>query len=269
MNIIVCIKQVPSTEAAPRPSPRPPFIDTTGLSWVINPFDEYAIEEALRIKERQGKGEVTAITLGPESAKEALMCALAMGADRALHIIGETHLGMDSYATAYLLCQAIKGRLFAGSGPVTFDLILCGKEAVDDQNGAVGTQLAELLDIPHAAVITRLSVDATGKVVVHRQIEGGTEVLECPLPALFTCQKGLNEPRYPSLPGIMKAKKKPYEVVPATGLAPQEVWGPGARVSVKEVSLLPTRKVGRKLQAGAAEMVEDLVKFIREEVRII
>ncbi|HHT9131478.1 MAG TPA: electron transfer flavoprotein subunit beta/FixA family protein [Candidatus Tripitaka californicus] len=261
MNIVVCIKQVPSTEAAPRPSPKPPFIDTTGLSWVINPFDEYAIEEAIRIKERQGKGEVTVITLGPESAKEALMGALAMGADRALHIIGETHLGVDSYATAYLLCQAIKGR--------PFDLILCGKEAVDDQNGAVGIQLAELLNIPHVAVITRLSVDAAGKAVIHRQIEGGTEVLECQLPALLTCQKGLNEPRYPSLPGIMKAKNKPYEAVPATGLAPQEVWGPGARVSVKEVSLLPTRKVGRKLQGGAAEMVEDLVKFIREGVSII
>ncbi|HHT9158130.1 MAG TPA: electron transfer flavoprotein subunit beta/FixA family protein, partial [Candidatus Tripitaka californicus] len=160
MNIVVCIKQVPSTEAAPRPSPKPPFIDTTGLSWVINPFDEYAIEEAIRIKERQGKGEVTVITLGPESAKEALMGALAMGADRALHIIGETHLGVDSYATAYLLCQAIKGR--------PFDLILCGKEAVDDQNGAVGIQLAELLNIPHVAVITRLSVDAAGKAVIHR-----------------------------------------------------------------------------------------------------
>ncbi|MFN3467896.1 MAG: electron transfer flavoprotein subunit beta/FixA family protein [Candidatus Brocadiales bacterium] len=270
MNIIVCIKQVPSTESAPRPSPGPPFIDARGLSWVINPFDEYAIEEAIRIKEGLGEGEVTVVSLGPESTKEALMGALAMGADRAIHIIGETHLGVDSYTTAYLLFQAIKGR--------PFDLILCGKEAVDDQNGAVGIQLAEFLDIPHVAVITRLHVDAAGKAVAHRQIEGGTEVLECTLPALFTCQKGLNEPRYPSLPGIMRAKKKPYETVSVADIAPQEIQRPeaspapywyGARLSVKEVALLPPRKGGRKLRAGVTEMVKDLMRFLQEEAKVI
>lgn len=228
---------------------------------MINPFDEYAVEEAIRIKEGLGKGAVTVVSLGPESTKETLMGALAMGADRALHIIGETHLGVDSYLTAFLLSQAIKGR--------PFDVILCGKEAVDDQNGAVGIQLAELLNIPHAAVITKLHVDAAGKATAHRQIEGGTEILECTLPALFTCQKGLNEPRYPSLPGIMKAKKKPYETVSVTDIAPQEIRRLEARLSVKEIALLTARKGGRKLQAGVTEMVEGLTRFLQEEAKTI
>lgn len=261
MNIIVCIKQVPSTEAPIRPHAGPPFIDTEGLSWVINPFDEYAVEEAIRIKERLGKGEITVISLGPESAREALLSALAMGADRALHIIGESHLGVDSYATAFLLWQAIKKR--------PFDIILCGKESIDDQNGAVGIQLAEFLDIPHVAVITRLDLDATGGTSAHRQIEGGTEVLDCPLPALFTCQKGLNEPRYPSLPGIMGAKKKPFKTVSTTNLASEEIWRPEARLLVKNLSPLPSRKAGKKLQAQAPEMIENLIKFLHEEVKII
>ncbi len=256
MHIIACIKQVPSTESTPRPTPGPPFIDTAGLSWVMNPFDEYAVEEAIRIKERMGKGEITVICLGPESAKEALLSALAMGADRALHIVGESHLGVDSHATAFLLHQVIKGR--------PFDIILCGKEAIDDQNGAVGIQLAEFLDVPHVAVVTKLDINDAGKATAHRQIEGGMEVLECPLPALFTCQKGLNEPRYPSLPGIMRAKKKPFETILAADLTPQE-----ARVSVKDLSPLPPRKAGRKLQTGTAEMAEDLFRFLQGEARVI
>ena len=261
VNIIVCVKQVPSTETTPRPRPEPPFIDTGGLTWVVNPFDEYAIEEAIRIKERQGRGEITVVSFGPTLAREVLLGALAMGADKALHILGETHLGIDSYAIAFLLAQAIKGR--------PFDIILCGKEAVDDQNGAVGIELAELLNIPHVPVITKLEIDATGMATAHRQIEGGTEILECPLPALFTCQKGLNLPRYPSLPGIMRAKKKPYEIVSATDLSPQKISKSEVRVSVKDLSFLPSRKAGRKLQASAAEMVEELMKFLHEETKII
>jgi electron transfer flavoprotein beta subunit len=263
MNIFVCVKQVPSTESTPKPTPKPPFIDTTGLSLIMNPFDEYAVEEAIRIKERldkvasgglPSKGEITVLSLGPEQAKESLMAALAMGADRAIHIKGESHLGVDSYAAAFLLSQAIKGH--------PFDIILCGKEAVDDQNGAVGIQLAELLNIPHVAVITRLDIDAPArKATAHRQIEGGTEVVECPLPALFTCQKGLNEPRYPTLPGIMGAKKKPYIVISAVELE--------TKVSPKEVSPLPQRKAGRKIQTSITEMVEDLAKFLHEEAKII
>jgi electron transfer flavoprotein beta subunit len=244
----------------------------------MNPFDEYAVEEAIRIKERLGKGEVTVITLGPESAKEVLLTALAMGADKALHIKGENHLGVDSYTTAFLLSEAIKGRFlagsspatFIGSGPATFDVILCGKEATDDQNGAVGIQLAELLDIPHVAVITKLEVDATGRAIAYRQIEGGTEIVECTLPALFTCQKGINDPRYPALPGIMRAKRKPYETVSATDLASVEIWkSVSGRLLVKDLAPLPTRKAGRKLQGQTSEMVEELVKFLREEVKLI
>ncbi len=261
MNIIVCIKQVPSTETAPRPCPDPPYIEAEGVTWVMNPFDEFAVEEAVRVKERLGKGEITVVSYGPERTKEAFMRALAMGADRALHILGETDVGVDSYITASVLFQVIK--------KCQTDLILCGKEAVDDQSGAVGIQLAELLNIPHGAGITKLNIDTLGKATVHKPIEGGVEVLECPLPALFTCHKGLNEPRYPSLPGIMGAKKKPYETIPVTEIAPKEVLRLDNRLTIKDLTVISRKRVCKKLQTAEEEMAKSLIAFLHEEVKII
>lgn len=254
MKIIVCLRQVPSVESPIKPLPTPPFIDTTSISYTTNPFDEFAVEEAVRIKERLGSGEVTCLTLGPEGAGQILLNALAMGADKAIHIQEEA-IPEDSYQVSYLLVEVIKG--------LPFDIILCGKEAIDDRQGAVGIELAEHLNLPHVAVITKLDIDSASKrATAQRQIEGGKEVVECTLPAVFTCHKGLNEPRYPSLPGIMKAGKKPY----------QEVRGltrPEPRLSLKGIESLPPRKPGRKLEGEAAQVTEELIRLLREEAKVI
>lgn len=264
MNILVCIRQVPSIESPLRPIPSPPFIDIESVSWAINPFDELALEEAIRIKERLGKGEVTALTLGPERAGQILLNALAMGADRAVHIKEDVYYEMDSSAVSSLLAEVIRGKTSTSlSDRLPYDIILCGKEAIDDRQGAVGIELAELLDIPHVAVITRLDIDTTSmKATAKRQIEGAWEIVECTLPAVFTCQKGLNEPRYPSLPGIMKAKKKPLQEV-------KGIKAPAPKLSLIKIEPLPQRKPGRKLEAEAGQMAEELLRLLHEEARVI
>ena len=213
MKILVCVKQVPDTAALIRVTPDGTGIATAGLPLVLNPYDEFALEEALRIRERQGGGEVTVVSMGPESAKEVLRTALALGADRAILLSDPAFEGSDSYATAFLLARAIRRE------PIAFDLILCGKEAVDDGAAAVGPAVAELLDLPHVSVITKLEISSDGKgATAHRQVEGACEVVEVSLPAVVTAQKGLNEPRYPTVKGIMGAKKKEMTILTASDL---------------------------------------------------
>ncbi|HHT9126794.1 MAG TPA: electron transfer flavoprotein subunit beta/FixA family protein [Candidatus Brocadiia bacterium] len=275
MNIVVCVKQVPSTEAQIKIDSSGTGIDTSNLTYVVNPYDEFAVEEALRIKESLpaisgaglGGGKVTIISMGPDRATEAIRSCLAMGADDAVHIKGDfspkdviargeapkqsQFEGIDSYTTALILSEAIKR--------IPYDIILCGKQAVDDDNGAVGIELAELLNIPHVAVINKLEIDANArKAIAHRQIEGGIEVVECTLPAAFTCQKGLNEPRYATLPGIMKAKQKPCEtiVVGATGRSPL--------LRLAKLELPPQRKAGKIIGGEPQEVAKELVRSLRE-----
>ena len=264
MNIAVCIKQVPATESKIKPSADGQDIDRTGLSYVVNPYDEFGVEEALKIKERLKTGQVTVITIGPDKAAEALRTSLAVGADQAIHIKDPAFDRGDSYSNAVVLAAALKRQ--------PYDIIFFGKQAIDDDNGAVGIQVAELMGLPHVAVVNKLDVyPEEKKAVAHRQIEGAVEVVETTLPVVLTCQKGLNEPRYASLPGIMKAKQKPLTVLslPDLGLNAEQVGSKGAKLQIDKLEPPPVRGAGRIIEGDAAQAVAELVRLLREEAKLL
>jgi electron transfer flavoprotein beta subunit len=261
MDIIVCIKQVPDTAAEIIPTPDGAAIQTEGIPWVMNPYDEYALEEALRARERLG-GSVTVICLGPETAVAALRTAIAMGADNAVHLADAAFHGSDAHAAARALAAAIKG--------LKYDLIWCGKMAVDDACGYVGTALAELLGVPHVAAVIKVEI-ADGKVTAHRETEAGTAVLRCPLPAVLTAEKGLNEPRYPKAIDIMKAKRKEIQAKGAgdLGLAPDSLGAAGSLTRVVKFERPPERGGGTIIEAPVAEAVQRLVAGLREQAKVL
>ncbi|TAK00401.1 MAG: electron transfer flavoprotein subunit beta/FixA family protein [Candidatus Manganitrophaceae bacterium] len=264
MNIAVCIKQVPASESKVKPSADGKDIDRTGLTYVVNPYDEFGVEEALRIKERLKTGQVTIVTLGPDKAAEALRTCLAVGADQAIHIKDPALEGGDAYTTALALAAALKRS--------PYDILFFGRQAIDDDNGAVGIHVADLMGLPHVAGINKLEIDAPAKkAVAHRQIEGAIEVVEVSLPAIFTCQKGLNEPRYASLPGIMKAKQKPLAVLTLAdlGLDPKEVGSSGAKLVVEKIESPPVRSEGKIIEGEPAQAVAELVRVLREEIKVL
>lgn len=267
MKLIVCIKQVPATESKLVLTRDGTDIERAGLTFVVNPYDEFAVEEALQIRERLGSGDVTVLSLRSHAAQkpeEALRTCLAMGADKAILLSDPAFDGGDSYTTALVLAAALRC--------LSFDLLLFGKQAVDDDDGAVGIQVAELLGIPHVAVVNKLEVDRQNKTAVaHRQIERGIEVVEAPLPALITCQKGLNEPRYPSLPGIMNAKQRLLEVWnrETIGIASEAVGSGGAELKLVRLEPPPPRPVGRIITGDAAAAVQELVRLLHEEAKVI
>lgn len=260
MNIIVCVKQVVDTGAALRLEDGK--VNTEGLPRVMNPYDEYAVEEAIRIRERDPETTVTVISLGPENFKDTLRRALAMGADKAIHLLDPAFAGLDGQGVAQALALAIR--------PLAFDLILCGRQAVDDDMALVGPALAEFLNIPYVTVVTQLAIAEDKKrATITRQIEGGSEILEGPLPLLLTCQKGLNEPRLPSLKGMMAAKKKETKVLDAAaiGFDPATQGVTANRVKEIELSLPPARQKGVLLEGPDA--CARLVKILRDEVKVI
>lgn len=262
MNILVCMKQVPDTAIEVQINPQSKSVDRTNITYVVNPFEEYAIEEALRLKEKFG-GEVILISMGPARAQEAIRTGLAMGADKAIHIDDEKLEGTDILGTARVLSEVIKG--------MEYDIVFCGKLAVDDNTGGVGPVLAELLGLPHVTAITSLEVDAEGrKAKSTREIEGGIETLEVPLPALFTAEKDLNIPRYPSLPGIMKAKTK--EVKPmdlaSIGIPPDAVGTSGSKTVFLGMFLPPKREAGKIIEGDVPEATKKLVKLLHEEAKV-
>ena len=265
MNIVVCIKQVPATDSKLQVAAAGNDIDRPGLKFVVNPYDEFALEAALQIKEHLGTGDVTVLSLRQyegQKTEETLRACLAVGADKAVLLSDPAFDGSDSLTAARLLSAAIRR--------LPYDLILCGKQAVDDDAGTVGIQVAELLGIPHISVVNKLEVHpADRNAVAHRQIEGAVEVVETPLPALITCQKGLNEPRYPSLPGIMKAKQKPLESwdCATLGLGPEVVGNQGAKHTVLRLEQPPPRPAGRVVPGDAAAAVKDLVRLLRDEAK--
>jgi electron transfer flavoprotein beta subunit len=264
VNIIVCIKQVPDTEAQIKIAPDGKSIVKDDVKWVMNPYDEFAVEEALRIKEKFG-GEVTVIGLGPKRVTESLRTALAMGADKAVLISDPAAEGSDALATAKALAAVIKS--------MKYDLIFAGQRGVDDDMGLVGATLGEFLGIPHLPIIVKVEVGQDGKSVkVHRPVEGQTLVIESPLPALITAQKGLNEPRYASLPGIMKAKKKPLEekTLASLGLNPGE-FGEGARkLKIVQLTPPPQRKAGKIVAGDSPEAkAAELARLLRQEAKAI
>jgi electron transfer flavoprotein beta subunit len=250
VKIAVCIKRVPDTETRVRVGGDGASIDENGVKFIVNPYDEFAIEEALQRKEKAGGGEVVVIALGADAAQETMRGALAMGADRGVLLKAEK-IPADALAVAKALAAELKDG--------GYDLILFGKLAVDDANHAVGPMVAELLELPCVTAISKLELEGA-KGVAEREIEGGVEVVEFQLPAVLTAEKGLNTPRYPALKGIMAAKKKPIEVKPA---ALGET-----RVTVTSLGLPPERKAGRILGEGP-DVVPELVRLLRTEAKVL
>ena len=247
---VVCIKQVADTETRVKVGSDGKTLDPTGVTWITNPYDEFALEQALRIKEALGAGEVVAMSLGGPQVQTTLRNALAMGADRAIHLKTDT-VQPDPGRVAKALAAELQT-----IGP---QLVWLGKQAVDDDQAQVGPMVAELLSLPCVTVVAKLEL-AGSKAVVEREIEGGREVVEVELPAVFAADKGLNEPRYASLKGIMAAKKKPIDEKPAS------LGEPG--LELLAMTLPAGRAAGRIVGQGAAA-VPELVRLLREEAKVI
>lgn len=262
MRIIVCVKQVPEITEV-KIDPVTHTLVREGVPSILNPFDEFAVEEALRIREKHG-GEVTVLTMGPPQAKEALVKCLAMGADKAILLTDRAFAGADTWATAYTLSLAIKR--------LEYDMILCGKQAIDGDTAQVGPELAENLGIPQITFVKKVEVDEkTKKVVVHRETEDGYEVIECRLPALLTAIKGLNEPRLPSLMGIMSASKKEIKTVTAADLAVkvEELGLKGSFTEVVEVFAPEPRKKGAVVTEPDPDLAaRRILEFLKAQVII-
>jgi electron transfer flavoprotein beta subunit len=253
MDIFVLLKQTFDTEE--KIVIEGGTIVEDGVKFVINPYDEYAVEQAILIRDELG-GKVTLLSVGPERSSEALRTALAMGADEAV-LITDDRIQGDEFEVSQILHAYLSKQ--------SYDLILGGNFSVDNGAGQVAIRLAQQLGIPHTASITKLEL-TDGKALVHRDAEGDLEVIEVPLPALFTAQQGLNEPRYPSLPGIMKAKKKPFQQLSLDDLGLSDLQVKTSRV---ELSLPPARKAGRILKGDMADQVKDLVHLLRDEAKAI
>ena len=262
MNILVFVKQVPDTET--RILLRDNVVDLTNVKWVANPYDEFAIEEALRIRERLGQGKVTVVSLGPDRVKEAIKYALSLGADEGVHIKGDGLALWDPLAVALVLAAAAR--------KLGYDLILTGKQGVDHDWSQAGIILAELLDLPHVSVVVNLELDpASKRGKAKREVEGGAEIVEFELPAVITAQKGLNEPRYASLKGIMAVKKKviPEWTLSDLGVDLAEVQESAAAIRFVEFSLPPPRQAGRILEGEAKDTARELVRILHEEAKVI
>ena len=259
MNSVVCISHVPDTESRIKIGGEGRRIDETGLKFIVSPYDEFALEAAVLLKEKSG-GDVTVVTFGPERAAQALRECLARGATKALHVTGDSATA-DALGIAKVLAAAIK--------TVPHDVVFFGKQGVGTDNGLVGPMVAELLGYPQVNVVTHLDV-ADGKLTAHREIEGAEEVLEAPTPAVVTAQKGLNEPRYASLKGIMAAKKIPIDTksVADLGLSDADVFN--ARVTFVKLELPPEKSGGRKIDgADPAAAAQEILKYIREEAKAL
>ncbi len=264
MNMCVLTAHVPDTASVIKVGPGGNRIDETGIKWIISPYDEYAMEEALKLKESRG-GSVTYVTYGPARAEGVLRECLARGGDAAVHVTGGEATFGDALAVARVLSAAVRK---VGS----FDLILVGVKGVGSDNGLVGAMVAELLDIPHVASVTRLEI-GDGTLTAHREIEGGVEVVQAPLPCCITAQKGLNEPRYPSLKGIMAAKRVPIQSLTVADLGLDEAALEGAEAGSRWRSLaLPPAKAGGTIIQGEedpAGAARQLAALLREQAKAI
>jgi electron transfer flavoprotein beta subunit len=248
MKILVCLKQVPDTETKVKVAADGKSLDPADVKWITSPYDEYALEEALRLKEAKG-AEVTVATVGDEKAKDILRNAFALGADQAFLIKGDGQ--GDTLAIASILAAFAKDK--------GFDLILSGNKGIGGDNAAVGPMLAEMLGMGQANVVLKLEI-GEGTFRAEREVEGGTEVVEGSLPAVITAQKGLNEPRYASLKGIMAAKKKTIEEVEISGHAPA--------TGTLSMTLPAARAEGRKLEGDAASQAKALMAALKNEAKV-
>lgn len=264
MNVIVPIKQVPETEIKPRIAGDGKSLDLSSVKMVVNPFDEFAIEEALQQRDSSGEGEVTVVTAGDADSVAALRTGLAMGANNAARIKLEDAPGSDTRAIAALLASYIKGK--------EFDLIFCGKHGVGGDNSHVPQMLAVLLEIPVVTAVTTFEL-TDGKAKCQRQIEGKTEVVEVALPAVISVDKGLNEPRYPKLKGIMAAKKATIEEVAPSDLDVDEsiLGESGSAFELTSIELPPSRGEGVLVEIGddPEAAAEKLVQWLKNDAKVI
>ena len=249
MKILVALKQVPDTETKIKVGPDGRSLDPADVKWITSPYDEYGLEEALRLKEAKG-AEVTAVSVGEEKAKDVLRNALALGADGAV-LLKSTETG-DPLAVAKTLAAYAEGK--------GFELFLFGNKGFGSDNGAVGAMFAELLGLAQANLVTKLELNE-GTFRAEREGDGGTEVVEGSLPVVITAQRGLNEPRYASLKGIMAAKKKTIEEMDGAAVSPT--------MAVSALALPPARPEGRKLDGDAAAQASALLGLLRDEAKVL
>jgi electron transfer flavoprotein beta subunit len=259
VKIIVCVKQVPDTETRVKIAPDGKGIVEADVNWIVSPYDEFAIEEALRIKEAKS-GEVVLVSAGPDRVQSALRNGLAMGADSALHLKDALLDASDSLGTARALAAGI-------SGLAPYDLVLAGQQGVGGDHSQVPALLAEFLDLPQVTVAVKIEL-GEGKAVVEREIEGARETWETSLPAVISTQKGINEPRYASLKGIMAAKKKTIDVkdVAALGLDAASV---APRTHVVGMALPPARPPVKMIEGDPETQVRELLRLLHEEAKVI
>jgi electron transfer flavoprotein beta subunit len=250
MKIFVCVSHVPDTTAKVNVAADGRSLDPTGVKFILNPYDEFAVEEALKLKEKNG-GEVVVVSVGPDQAKEAIRQALAMGADKGILIKGDKS---DAFSVAEMLAETLNQH--------TPDIVLMGKQSIDFDGMEVAPMLSELTGMPSATVVVSLTVEG-GKAIAEREVEGGKEKIELTLPCIIAAQKGLNDPRYPSLPNIMKAKQKPIEEVTGSSSGP--------RTAVVKMNKPEKKRVGKilKVETDAKATAHELAKLLHEEAKLI
>lgn len=264
MKCCVLVAYVPDTASIIKVGGAGNRIEEAGIKWIISPYDEFALEEAIRLKEAKG-GEVTVITYAPERGSTGLRECLARGADHAVHVVGGEGTFGDALAIAKVLAAAVQK-----SGP--FDLVFCGVKGVGSDHSLVGAMVAELLDLPHVSGVVKLEL-GDGFLTAHRDVEGGTEVWTSPLPCVLAAHKGLNEPRYPSLKGIMAAKKVPIQTYKPAELGLDEGALAGAQATTRWLKLqLPAGKTGGTILKGEedpAAAAKELARLLRHEAKAI
>jgi len=256
MSIYVCVKQVPDTEARIAPQGEG-AIREEGIKWVMNPYDELAVEEALRLKEAQNNGEVIVVSLGPERAQEAIRMALAMGADRALHVVS------DEYLDHRLVAKALAGAIQSDGTPT---MVFAGRQAIDDDGFQVHLRLAHLLGITAATDVREFAYDETGVSVTREIEEGALEKLTLAAPAMVAVARGINTPRYPTLPNIMKAKRKEIKQLSLSDVGVAEVVNHEA---ILDLTAPPEKAQGRILEGEHAETVPELVRLLHDEAKAV
>lgn len=249
MNIIVCIKRVAASNSTIKVAADGASLDDSGVEFEINPYDEFAVEQALQTKEAVGAGEVTVVSLGSSDSVKELRDCLARGVDKAVLLKHEGQA--DAYANSEMLASWLKDQ--------NADLILMGKQSIDDDNGQVPQRVATLLDISCVTDVKKVEIQ-DGTVTAERDIEGGREIVSCKLPAILSTQKGLNEPRYANLKGIMKAKKKPFEEIDASVVE--------SALTTVSLSLPPARGEGRIVGEGP-EAVDALIDALKDEAKVL
>lgn len=263
MRILTVVKQVPDSNASIKAKGDGSGIEEAGVKLVPDPFDEFGVELAVQTREKRSDvEEIVAVTLGPDKAAEALRIALAMGADRGIHINDAKFESKNELFAAYVISKAVQLE------DKPFDFIFCGKHNIDLDSGAVGPALAEFLDLPHVGAVTKFELSEDGKTfTAHRRIEGAEEVVEGGAPALLTIEKGLVEPRYPSLPNLMKAKKKPVKIVTSAEIPGEE----GSSAGTHFVSLAPPppKPACKFVEGEPDEMAKELVRLLREEAKVL